>query len=265
MLLKETTFNRAAGGVKASPDLLQLQYYVISPAERARLKALLAPLDARQLEKQFKTMMNHFFMAEPNRIEILGRVRFCAFKNALALVRATDGGGVTLAPADPRIPAYGRRLGRAKDILIKYKEAHSRYTALYETLPADDLDPDIENYTAPKKQSLGEAFRALHQIDLLKKMRQRVLPQTKKNIADSIHPCALHAVGLPSGKERIPFEQILARYDDAKEMLWKDAKYRTMRKELGLPHYKEPGPEESANPGIVRRLTQRLTGPRPSV
>ena len=116
--------------VKPAFDHYSLQYYVITPRDRVRLATLLAPLPARESEHLFKAIMNKSFMAsDMKETGIMSRIRFCAFRHALAIVRATPDGPHGRIDDTAAVEKHQQRLEKYVDHIRNYNVAYA--DALY--------------------------------------------------------------------------------------------------------------------------------------
>lgn len=111
-------------------DPYNVQYYVITASERARLKEALSPLSAFELEAHFKKTLNAIFMAQPYTMNIKDGLQFCIFKHALIAMRNTAAA-----------PESQARCAKYKDILL---ERQARYEGIYARLIAPLTPLDIK-------------------------------------------------------------------------------------------------------------------------
>jgi hypothetical protein len=110
--------------VTKNTDQYSLQYYVITPRDRVRLEALLAPVSLRHTEHIFKTILNDSFMAKTMEYAVMDRIRFCAFRHALGIVRATpEGTGLTFGDKS-LLEQSRKRLERYVGIIRDYEAAY---------------------------------------------------------------------------------------------------------------------------------------------
>lgn len=124
-------------------DPAKRDFYIVLPDERRRVKALLAPLPVKDLERAYKQIVHNVHMCEPLKFSALDRVRFCAFKNALALARMAAPHDLRPTPQEKKM--CERHMERAKNILTDYEGAFARLIAPLTVAQLDKLRTRNQN------------------------------------------------------------------------------------------------------------------------
>lgn len=201
------------------------QYYVVMPRDRARLKQLLDPLPARETEELFKDMMERFFRAKPNDAPVLDRIRFCAFKNALAIVRATPENQTELQRGHPELPRYQKRLDAAKARLQAYEEA---LAAIKAAMPPKD-EYIVTGTTLAS--AIGHDSKLHAALKLMEKqVKLRIL---YTNVRSDPAEWALREMRLSTTSDR--FEEALSALNLEYRTLSMDPEHNRLRAKLGYP------------------------------
>ena len=168
-------------------DHYNTQYYVITPRDRVRLAGLIAPLPARETEHLFKMILNDSFMAnDMKKNGILDRIRFCAFRHALAIVRATPDGPSGWVNDPASVEKHQQRLEKYVGLIRDYDAAY-----------AEALLPLQKKHIEPAKGSqvsTANLYRSLTSMFASQLARHKSGIQTKspadlKALEDSLQEC----------------------------------------------------------------------------
>lgn len=187
--------------VTKNTDQYSLQYYVITPRDRVRLAALLAPVSLRHTEHIFKTILNDSFMAKTMEYAVMDRIRFCAFRHALGIVRATpEGPGFRIGDKSP-LEQSRKRLERYVSIISAYEAAYEEALSPLQKNDLKSLKPKTSSQKLYRTIcEVGASELARHHIGLMKlsaenlKMVESTLNEYKAKLIVECFPEILKSV-----------------------------------------------------------------------